>query len=83
MSAEKINQWLMCFCNIEAVYYEVVGHRNSEEVRKILGEKIDGVFISDFCSCYNKLIAKKQRCLVHVLRDIKNYLEEEGCDSLT
>ena len=82
LSMDKRYWWLWCFCNSQAVYYDVDEHRSSEVVRKILGERIDGVLITDFYSSYNKIEAKKQRCLVHLLRDIKNYLEEDGCDSL-
>ena len=82
LSADKRYWWLWCFCNSQAVYYDVDEHRNSEVVRRILGEKTDGVLITDFYSSYNKIEAKKQRCLVHLLRDIKNYLEEENSDAL-
>jgi len=45
-------------------------------VEEILGKKYDGILVSDFLSAYNKIEAKaKQRCLVHLLRDLKQALE--------
>ena len=64
------------------MYYYIDRHRSSEVVRKMLGESISGILITDFYSSYNQIEAKKQKCLVHVLRDIKNYLEEETADRL-
>jgi transposase len=77
---EIMGWYLWVFCNIEAVYYYIDRHRSSEVVKRMLGEKIAGILITDFYSAYNKIEAKKQKCLVHVLRDIKNYLEEETAD---
>ncbi|MBF0216443.1 MAG: transposase [Candidatus Omnitrophica bacterium] len=34
-----------------------------------------GVLITDFLSAYNKIAAKKQRCLLHLLRDLSKVLE--------
>lgn len=79
---ETMNWCLWCFCNSEAAYYYVDRHRSSEVVKKLLGGSIGGVLVTDFYSSYNKIEAKKQKCLVHVLRDIKNYLEEETRDHL-
>jgi transposase len=43
----------------------------SKVVEKIIGDKYNGVLISDFLSAYNKISAKsKQRCLVHIKRDL-------------
>ena len=77
---EIMGWYLWVFCNREAVYYYIDRNRSSEVVKKKLGEKIDGILITDFYSAYNKIEAKKQKCLVHVLRDIKNYMEEDRAD---
>ena len=45
-------------------------------VEQILGNEYGGVLISDFLSAYNKISTKnKQRCLVHILRDLKKVKE--------
>ena len=51
-------------------------------MEKILGKQYDGVLITDFLSAYNKILTEdKQRCLVHLLRDLKKvirvYTEDE------
>lgn len=47
----------------------------------MVGDKYDGVLISDFLSAYNKIPAKnKQRCLIHILRDldkVKEYWQDD------
>src|SRR3989338_5841985 len=41
-----------------------------------MGKDYGGVLISDFLSAYNKINAKaKQRCLVHILRDLEKVIE--------
>ncbi|MBF0216147.1 MAG: transposase [Candidatus Omnitrophica bacterium] len=50
--------------------------RGQRVVEEILGPEYDGVLISDFLSAYNKIKTKaKQKCLVHILRDLKKVLE--------
>lgn len=42
----------------------------------MLGSQYDGILISDFLSAYNKIKAKgKQKCLVHLLRELKRIQE--------
>jgi hypothetical protein len=38
---------------------------------KLLGKAFDGVVVSDFYGAYNRLPGPKQRCLVHLLREVK------------
>ncbi len=46
--------------------------RGQKVVEELLGKEYDGVLISDFLSAYNKILARaKQRCLIHLLRDLK------------
>ena len=50
--------------------------RGQAVVDHLLGKQYDGILISDFLSAYNKIQTKgKQRCLVHLLRDIKRVQE--------
>lgn len=49
--------------------------RGQDVVDKILGKEYEGVLISDFLSAYNKVTTKaKQRCLIHLLRDLKKVI---------
>ena len=58
--------------------YLIDKSRGSKVVSNVLGEKYEGVLTTDFYSAYNKLQAQaKQRCLAHLLREIKEVEEKE------
>jgi len=82
------NHWLWVFTNKDAALYQIDKSRGSKVVNDILGEKYQGVLISDFYSAYNKLQARsKQCCLGHLLAEIKkirekNKLAPDGIDGL-
>ena len=41
-------------------------------MKEVLGDKYNGILISDFLSAYNKIKTKgKQRCIIHLERDLK------------
>jgi hypothetical protein len=42
-------------------------------VTALLGRRFAGVLVSDFLAAYNRIRARKQRCLVHLLRLIKKW----------
>lgn len=66
------NRWLWKFSNKKVCLSHIDESRGQKVVEKILGDKYDGVLISDFLSAYNKIPAKnKQRCLIHIMRDLK------------
>jgi len=70
------NHWLWKFSNKRICVSHIDESRGQKVVEQILGDKYDGVLISDFLSAYNKILVKaKQRCLVHILRDLKKVIE--------
>lgn len=70
------NWWDWVFATAKICIHEINRSRGQKVVEGILGKVYNGILISDFLSAYNKLSAKaKQRCLVHLLRDIKKVLE--------
>jgi len=72
------NHWLWVFTNKETALYLIDKSRGGKVVRIILGEKYDGGLTTDFYSAYNKFEAQvKQRCLAHLLREIKKVEEKE------
>ena len=72
------NHWLWVFTNKDAALYLIDKSRGSKVVGNVLGEKYEGVLTTDFYSSYNKLKAKaKQRCLAHLLREIKEVEEKD------
>lgn len=83
------NHWLWCFTNKDSAFYQIDETRSSRVVEEILGKEYGGVLISDFYSAYNRLKAKKQKCLSHLLRDMKDVLatniskkDREFCNDL-
>ncbi|MGD2251259.1 MAG: IS66 family transposase, partial [Candidatus Methanofastidiosia archaeon] len=65
-----VNHWLWTFVTECAVLFTIDKRRSSDVPKEILGDDFDGVIISDFYSAYHtKLPYKKQKCLVHFLRD--------------
>jgi FtsZ-binding cell division protein ZapB len=71
------NYWLWVFTNKDAALYHIDESRGGKVVSNILGEKYQGVLGCDFYSAYNELDAgAKQRCLGHLLSEIKKVQEK-------
>ena len=71
------NHWLWVFTNKDVALYQIDKSRGSKVVDNILGKEYHGVLTSDFYSAYNKLQARsKQRCLGHLLAEIKKVQEK-------
>jgi len=69
---DGIGLWLWKFSNKKVCVSHIDQSRGQKVVEDVIGAQYDGVIISDFLSAYNKIGAKaKQRCLVHLLRDLK------------
>lgn len=66
--------WLWCFTSqkIKVAYYIISPSRASPVLKEVLGEFFKGILVCDFFGAYNKIDAfLKQRCLLHLLRDMK------------
>ena len=73
---EGQNRWLWKFSTKKVSITHIDKSRGQKVVGKILGKEYEGVLISDFLSAYNKITTKaKQRCLIHLLRDLKKVIE--------
>jgi len=73
---DGVGHWLWKFSNKKICYSHIDKGRGQKVVENILGKDYSGVLISDFLSAYNKIKTKaKQRCLVHLLRDLKKVAE--------
>lgn len=72
--------WLWIFTNPDIAFFHIDESRGSKVVIDHLGEYYNGVIISDFWSAYLSLIEAfgKQKCLVHLLRDIKDLFKDES-----
>ncbi len=69
--------WLWCFTNARIVYYTIAKSRGSPVVADVLGTLFNGTLVCDFFGAYNLIeAAAKQRCLVHLFRELKKVLEK-------
>lgn len=71
------NHWLWAFVNEMWGYYLIHKSRGSQVPRAVLGNPVQGTLVSDFHSAYGKLQGKKQKCLVHLKREMKTCLGKD------
>lgn len=71
------NHWLWVFRNEDAVFYRIDESRGSGVVKDVLGEDYQGVLESDFYSAYNPVDCRKQKCLVHLLRAVREWKDSD------
>lgn len=74
------NRWyLWAFCNKQLAYFHLDPGRSAQVPKDIIGEDYAGIMHADFYAAYN-FFPRTQRCLVHLLRDIKQELEVDEND---
>jgi transposase len=65
--------WLWCFANGDLTYYMIHRGRGEPALREFFIEEFAGTLVSDFWGPYNRIAAAaRQKCLVHLLRDLKH-----------
>lgn len=69
-----VSGYIWCFCNKRMAFFHHDQRRAATVIGKILGPDFAGTVVCDFYAAYNCL-KKTQRCLVHLLRDIKKERE--------
>lgn len=67
--------WAWCFRDERLALFLIDRHRNREVLKRALGESFAGTLVSDFYAVYNGLDCRKQRCLVHLLRELAKLRE--------
>lgn len=74
--------WLWIFTNPEIAFFLINESRGSKVVINLLGEFYNGVLITDFWNAYRNKVGAfaKQKCIVHLLRDIRDLLKIESID---
>jgi hypothetical protein len=70
------NVWAWCFSNPRLALFLIDRHRSADVVKQALGESLPGVLVTDFYAAYNAIECRKQKCLVHLLRDLHELREE-------
>lgn len=68
--------WAWCFRDPCLALFLIDRHRNREVLVRALGSSFAGTLVSDFYAVYNGLDCAKQRCLVHLLRELAKLREE-------
>lgn len=71
------NFWLWAFTNPTFTLYHVDQSRGGKVPLKLLGKSFDGTLSSDFYSAYDKLPGRKQRCLAHLMRELRELSEAD------
>jgi transposase len=73
---DGVNGYLWSFSSPQARYYTYRHSRGSVVVKEVLGEEFTGTLVSDFYAAYNIYDGLKQRCWVHLLRDLYTLVEK-------
>jgi hypothetical protein len=68
--------WAWCFRDPKLAIFLIDHHRNRDVIVRVLGATFAGTLVSDFYAAYNGLECRKQRCLVHLLRELAKLSEE-------
>lgn len=69
----KQNCYVWVFTNIDTVFYLFKPTRESDFLKELLAD-FKGVLISDFYGGYDAIKCPKQRCLIHLIRDLNDDL---------
>jgi transposase len=66
------NGWLWAMLSDQHAVYHVDKSRGHKVVHKLLGKEFDGTLVTDFYGAYGKVKCDKQKCLVHLLRELRD-----------
>jgi hypothetical protein len=68
--------WAWCFRDPRLALFLIDRHRSRDVLIGVLGASFAGTLVSDFYAAYNGLNCAKQRCLVHLLRELAKLREQ-------
>jgi transposase len=64
--------WLWCFTTTDLTYFMIDRSRGSPALMPFFKDEFAGTLVTDFWGAYNAVVrARKQKCLVHLLRELK------------
>ena len=66
------NRWLWTILNEKHTLFHIDKSRGGQVVKKLLGEVYGGTLTTDFYSAYGEIACRKQKCLVHLLRELRD-----------
>lgn len=70
------NVWAWCFSNPRLALFLIDESRSANVIQHALGETLEGVLVTDFYSAYNRIKSSKQKCLVHLLRSLRELRDQ-------
>lgn len=76
---DGVNGYIWSFSTPRVRYYTYRQSRGSIVAREVLSDEFAGTLVTDFYAAYNFYEGPKQRCWVHLARDLKG-LEEKNPD---
>jgi transposase len=76
---DGINGYLWSVSTGSGRFYYFHRRRASRIIRHILGRRFGGVLGCDFYAGYDWYLGPKQRCWVHLLRDLAKLVDEHAC----
>jgi transposase len=68
--------WAWCFRDPHLALFLIDRRRSRAVIERVLGTSFAGTLVSDFYAAYHGLDCAKQRCLVHLLRELAKLREE-------
>src|SRR3989338_2344181 len=71
------NHWLWDFVNQKLAIYKIARSRGRKIPEEVLGKDYRGILLSDFLSAYDKSGRRRQRCLVHLIREMNQCREKD------
>ena len=76
VSVKEHDSYVWVFTSMEEVIYIWSGSREGDVATKFL-ENFKGVLVSDFYAAYDFIDCPQQRCLIHLMRDLNDYIHKE------
>jgi len=67
------NHWLWVFLTKAVAYFTIRETRSRKVIEDCLGPEFDGVVVLDFYPSFMNLPYKQQKCLVHLLRKMRDF----------
>ncbi len=71
------HHWLWDFVNQKLALYRIEQSRGRKIPEEVLGKNYRGILLSDFLSAYDKSGRRRQRCLVHLIREMNQCREKD------
>jgi transposase len=70
------NGYLWALTDPKHTLYHVDQSRSGKVIQKLLGRAFGGTLVSDFYSAYARMDCRKQKCLLHLLRELADSAEK-------